>query len=270
MSGCRAPAVAGQFYPGAPAELQNAVRGYLAGAATETAEPQLALIAPHAGYVYSGAIAGEAYAACEVPERAIVLGVNHRGLGAPKAIWAAGSWQFPGFDVDIDADVARALMTQTMSHDDNIAHQFEHSIEVHIPFLVARRSDVKIVPVCLSRLRLDECLAFGKVLAEVCAALDSRPLLVASTDFSHYIDAKAAERLDRLAIDRITAVDPEGLYRVVFEHEISMCGVIPVVIALAAARELHARGARLVRYGNSGQISGDLDSVVGYASLLVR
>jgi MEMO1 family protein len=271
MSGWRRPAVAGQFYPGEAAELQDAVRGYLPDV---PAAPHLALIAPHAGYMYSGAIAGAAYAACDVPERVIVLGPNHRGVGAKKAIWASGAWQFPGFDVEVDEDLARDVMTETMSHDDNIAQQFEHSLEVHIPFLVARRADVRIAPICLSRLRLDECLAFGKALARVCGRVDttseSRPLIVASTDFSHYIDARSAQRLDGLAIERITAMDPEGLYRVVFGQEISMCGVIPVVVALAAARELHAHDARLVEYGNSGQISGDLESVVGYASLLTR
>lgn len=270
MAGCRTPAVAGQFYPGATVELQDAVRGCLTRAVAVAAEPHVALIAPHAGYVYSGAIAGEAYAACEIPEQVVILGVNHRGLGAAKAVWASGVWQFPGFDVDVDAELAREVMLKTMSHDDNIAQQFEHSLEVHVPFLAARRADVKIVPVCLSRLRLDECLAFGKALADVCAARERRPLIVASTDFSHYIDATSAERLDALAIDRIIALDPEGLYRVVVRREISMCGVVPVVVALAAARELRAQGARLVRYGNSGQISGDMDSVVGYASLLAR
>jgi len=273
MSGWRSPAVAGQFYPGSAAELQTAVDGYLNRAPDTESASSVALIAPHAGYMYSGAIAGEAYAACEVPERVVVLGVNHRGLGASKAIWASGAWQFPGFDVAIDEELAGELLKRTMSHDDNIAQQFEHSLEVHIPFLHARRDDVKITPVCLSGLRLDECIAFGRSLAKVCSAYssgESQPLVVASTDFSHYIDANSAQQLDAFAIDRIKALDPEGLYRVVFEREISMCGVIPVVVALAAARELHAHDARLVRYGHSGQISGDLDSVVGYASLLVQ
>ena len=270
MSGRRLPAVAGQFYPGSAANLRRAVLGYLGSDADADAKPQAALVAPHAGYVYSGAIAGAAYAACQIPERVIVLGPNHRGLGARKAIWASGAWQFPGFEVGVDAELAGALIAETQSEDDNVAQQLEHSLEVHVPFLAMRRSDVQIVPICLSRLGLDECLELGAALARVVAALEDRPLIVASTDFSHYIDAAAAEKLDGLAIDRIRALDPEGLYDVVMGREISMCGVIPVVVALAAARELHAHGARLVQYGNSGQISGDLNSVVGYASLLAR
>ncbi len=233
-----------------------------------------ALVVPHAGYVYSGAIAGHGYREVHVPRTAIILCPNHTGVGARCSIWPAGEWQLPGGGLSVDEPLATAIMEQARSRSvplqsDFDAHLHEHSIEVHLPFLRARRRDIEVVPICLARMRWPECEAFGHMLASAVGAPDD-VLIVASTDMSHYVPAPQADRLDHLALERIEALDPEGLLRVVSENDISMCGVVPTTVALVAARQLGATSARVVAYGNSGQISGDLARVVGYAAVVIH
>jgi AmmeMemoRadiSam system protein B len=205
-----------------------------------------------------------------IPERVIVLGPNHTGLGEPRSLWAAGRWLVPGGSVRIDEDLAALLAERGALTPDHAAHLREHAIEVQLPLLQARRPDVRIVPICLARLSLDECLELGAALAGAIAEIGtSDVLIVASTDMSHYLPVKVAEQLDRVALTRVLSIDPEGLYEVVTRHDISMCGYVPTTVALAAARELSAKRAELVRYGNSGEVSGDLARVVGYASVMV-
>jgi AmmeMemoRadiSam system protein B len=265
----REPAVAGRFYPRDPAQLEREVDGYLKG--TGPAEPAVAVIAPHAGYVFSGAIAGETYARVKIPERVVVINPNHTGRGVPRSIWTAGAWHLPGGAVSVDEPLAAALRDEAGLEDDQRAHLLEHSGEVHLPFLRARRADVRVVPVCLAGLSLAECGAIGQGVARAIRKSAAEPrnvLLVASTDMSHFVSADTARRLDMLAIERITDFDPEGLFEVVTRNRISMCGFIPTTVVLIAARELGASRVELVRYGNSGETSGDYDRVVGYAGAI--
>jgi AmmeMemoRadiSam system protein B len=264
----REPAVAGRFYSADAHRLEQDLARFLVPAAESAA---LALVAPHAGYIYSGAVAGAGYARVLVPDRAIVLCPNHTGLGVEKSIWSRGAWRLPGGDVAVAEELALRVRDAARLEDDALAHLREHAIEVHLPFLRARRRDVRVVPICLWRLSYAECVALGEALArtlETEPALE-RPLLVASTDMSHYISAERASELDRLALDRVTALDARGLYEVVTRHDISMCGYIPTTVTLVAACALGATRATLVRYGNSGEASGDFDRVVGYASVVV-
>jgi len=263
----RPPAVAGRFYPSNPERLALDVERYL----TASGEPSdaTAVVAPHAGWMYSGAIAGQTYAQVRVPGRVVVLCPNHTGLGARRSIWSAGAWRLPGGDVAVDSDLAERIRARAELEDDRLAHAREHAIEVHLPFLRAKNRDFACVPICLSRLTLADCKKVGEAIGSVLGELDPRPLLVASTDMSHYISAEAAEKLDRLALARVEDLDPEGLYEVVTEHDISMCGYIPTTVTLFAARALGSKQAKLVRYGNSGETSGDFAQVVGYAGLVV-
>jgi len=265
----REPAVAGRFYPGDPGRLEHDLARYLGSAATPGAREAdaLAVIAPHAGYMYSGAIAGETYARVRVPERAVVLCPNHTGLGSRRSVWSGGAWRIPGGEIVVDADLARRVRQEAGLDEDKLAHLREHAIEVHLPFLRAKNPALSMVPICLAQLSLADCRKVGQGLAR--AIKGHAVLLVASTDMSHYLSADAAERLDRLAIERIEALDPEGLYRVVSDLEISMCGYIPTTVTLFACRELGARRAALVRYGNSGEASGDFGRVVGYAGVVI-
>jgi AmmeMemoRadiSam system protein B len=264
----RDPAVAGSFYPGRRATLEREVAALLelpAGAAPTAAT---GVVAPHAGYVYSGAVAGATYARVAVPARAVVLCPNHTGLGARLSLWPDGAWRTPLGDVPVDAALTAALGACPLVEEDRAAHRREHAAEVQLPFLQALRPDVRIAVLCLGPLSGVEAERLGEGIA---GALRSIPaLLVASSDMSHYVAAAQARRLDRLAIERILALDAAGLHRVVHQEGISMCGVVPVTVMLAAARALGARAAELVRYATSGDVTGDDRSVVGYAGAIVR
>ncbi|HMJ13352.1 MAG TPA: AmmeMemoRadiSam system protein B [Polyangiaceae bacterium] len=265
--------VAGRFYPGDPAALCAEVERCLrSGPGHETApHPAVAVVAPHAGYVYSGAIAGRTFASVRVPDRVIVLCPNHTGLGARRSVWSEGAWRIPGRDVPVDTELAELLIAKTALKADVLAHAREHAVEVQVPLLCARNPSLTLVPICLARLSFAECRELGEGLADVLGALPraEQPLIVASTDMSHYISASDARELDALALERICALDAQGLHATVEREGLSMCGYVPTTVALVAARKLGAAGARLIEYGNSGAVSGDFDQVVGYAGLVV-
>ncbi|HEY3448363.1 MAG TPA: AmmeMemoRadiSam system protein B [Myxococcales bacterium] len=267
MFGTRSPAVAGRFYPGDARTLARDVAGYLESKAGPA--PALGVVAPHAGYLYSGAIAGAAYAEVVVPRSAIVLCPNHTGMGSRRSLWPSGAWKIPGGEVQVDEVLAEKVREAAGLEPDALAHQHEHSLEVQLPFLRARNPDVSIVPVCLSSLSVRDCVKIGEGIAEAIGAAKSDVLLVASSDLSHYLSAEDAKRLDGMALEKVLALDPEGLYETVETNDISMCGYLPTTVVLAAARALGARSARLVRYGNSGEASGDFERVVGYAGVVI-
>jgi AmmeMemoRadiSam system protein B len=261
----REPAVAGRFYPGDPARLQAELDGFLRAGGERL--PARGLVAPHAGYMYSGAIAGEVYRRIAIPPRVIILGPNHTGLGAPVSLWPGGTWRMPLGEVPIDDALTDALTYAPGVEIDDQAHLHEHSLEVQVPFLQRCRPDVTLTALCLGPLSFHACEALGKALGK--AAADAGALIVASSDMSHYVPAAEAATKDRLAIDRILALDPAGLHEVVRRQRISMCGFVPATVMLVAAREMGATGAELVRYGHSGEVTGDEDQVVGYAALRV-
>jgi AmmeMemoRadiSam system protein B len=262
----RDPAVAGRFYSDEPRALADEVDAFLAG--PDPHVPAKGVVAPHAGYVYSGAIAGAVYARVVVPQQVLVLGPNHTGLGRPAALWpAGGAWRTPLGRVLVAGETTNALASAAGIELDRTAHLREHSLEVQLPFLQRARPDVRIAALCLGPLDLEACEEVGRAVAAV--ARDAGALVVASSDMSHYIPADLAREKDYLAIERILGLDPEGLYRTVRRERISMCGVIPATVMLFAARALGASHAELVRYGNSGEVSGDDDHVVGYAGLVV-
>ena len=261
----RESAVAGRFYPAERERLARDVARHLAQPGTLPA-PAIGVLVPHAGYVYSGAVAGAVYAQVEVPARAIVLCPNHTGLGAPVALWPDGRWKTPLGPVPVDAELAGDLAACPLVRADRAAHLHEHALEVQLPFLLARRADVAIAPLCLGPLDLAACRELARAVAR---AARRGALVVASSDMSHYLPAGEAARLDRLALERLLALDGAGLLATVRREEISMCGVVPAAVMLMAAGELGASSARLVRYGSSGEVTGDLTSVVGYAGAIV-
>ncbi len=267
----RMPAVADQFYPGEPETLRRLLHKLIPAGPAPAAK---ALVMPHAGYVYSGGVAGETVSRAAIPEAVIILGPNHHGLGAEAAIMAQGSWLMPLGEVPINADLARLLLAHCpVATDDPAAHRREHSLEVQVPFLQMRQPKLEIVPLVLSHLALPQCLEIGRGIAAAIreyANTYARPaLLVASTDMTHYQSRQQATAQDRLAIERVLALDPEGLYHTVREHRISMCGFIPTVITLAATLALGSARAELVRYTDSGEASGDTSQVVGYAGFVI-
>jgi hypothetical protein len=265
----RMPAVSGQFYPGTAPGLSRALLSLTRE--EKATEPAIGVVVPHAGYVYSGAVAGEVFSSVRVPGRAVLFCPNHTGVGEDAAIMSHGAWWMPWGDVPVDEDLAARLETACpLLREDASAHSREHAIEVQLPFLHRFRPDIRIVPVALGRLSLEECREIGENVADTIAGDSEPPLLVASSDMSHYVPDAVARKKDRMAIDRMLALDPEGLYGTVRTERISMCGVMPATVVLFAARRLGATSARLVRYATSGDVSRDFDQVVGYAGLVFR
>jgi hypothetical protein len=260
----REPAVAGAFYPGAASALEEDLHRLLT--VEEDRHQMLACIAPHAGYVYSGGVAGAVFGHLDVPKIVVVLGPNHTGSGAPVAV--APRWRTPLGDVPIAAKLGQRLVDRAYAATyDPRAHWREHSLEVQLPFLLARRPDVEVLPVCLAHLRYEDCLELGRTLARAINDFAEPVGIVASSDMSHYLPDDEARRLDRLAIDAALGRDPSDLYETVHRHGITMCGVVPAAVAMVAANVLGATAAHLVAYTTSGEVSGDLGAVVGYAGM---
>ncbi|HEV8200771.1 MAG TPA: AmmeMemoRadiSam system protein B [Candidatus Polarisedimenticolia bacterium] len=266
----RRPAVAGSFYPAGEGALRSELEALTAGGRVPDGPPPRALLVPHAGYVYSGRIAARTYLSGPLPERFIVLGPNHTGEGEPIAVQSEGAWRTPLGDAPIDQPLAASVLAEVgRARVDVAAHRREHSIEVQIPFLQHLAPAGRFVPICVGTHRLDALLELGRGLARVIGACADPVTLVLSSDMTHYEPADEVERRDRPALERILAIDPEGLWRVVRDGRITMCGVAPAVAGLEAARRLGAGTATLVAYGHSGQTNGDMTSVVAYSGVTV-
>lgn len=269
MSSVREAAVAGQFYPASPAELQREVQTYLG----KSAQPKfraLGVVAPHAGYIYSGAVAGAVYGRVEVPRKAIVLCPNHTGFGEPLSIISSGSFQTPLGEIGIDSELAQALKSGfPLLREDAASQMREHAVEVQLPFLRALRDDLQFVPITVGTGQFEVLSALGVVMAKVIAAAGEPVLIVASSDMNHYEADDETRVKDALAIEQVLSLQPAGLFQTVRAQKISMCGVGPTVAMLTAAIKLGATKAELIRYATSGDVNGDRSHVVGYAGIAV-
>jgi AmmeMemoRadiSam system protein B len=264
----RRPAVAGQFYPADQAVLRRMLRDWLGREAA--GERALACIVPHAGYQYSGAVAASVYRAIEVPVRCVVLGPNHTGEGPRVSIMARGRWVTPLGEVPVDEAWASRLMQRcSWLTDDADAHRHEHSIEVQVPFLQILQPAMTLVPIVLYPIGWSGYRALGEALAALIAEDPTPTLLIASSDMTHYEPQEDAMRKDRAAVDAIEALDAEELCRRVERQRISMCGYAPASVAVIAAQRLGCRRGRLVQYRTSGETTGDMTSVVGYAGIIL-
>jgi AmmeMemoRadiSam system protein B len=264
----RRPAVAGTFYAGTPERLRAQIDGLLP--ATRGGERAIGVVAPHAGYVYSGGAAAAVYARVAFPETCVILGPNHTGLGAAASVMTAGEWETPLGRLAIDTELAEAIRAECGSIiDDPLAHQREHSIEVQLPFLQRLRGPGRFVPLCLFLHDLAACQEIGRAVAAAAGRVGRPVLLIASTDMSHYVSRAEATAQDRHALDAILRLDPVGLHAAVRRHGISMCGYHAVTAMLVAARSLGASRAELVMYTDSGEASGNTDQVVAYAGMLI-
>jgi hypothetical protein len=265
----RHPAVAGRFYPADRSTLLADVQSYLSPAQTPLAA--LGCMVPHAGYIYSGQVAGAVFSRLEPPARCLVLCPNHTGQGVPLSIMSRGAWQTPLGEAGIDAELAETLKESCpLLSEDSEAHRYEHAAEVELPFLQALNPSVTFVPIALGTRQLEALELLGESVAGVVAAQPGPVLIIASSDMNHYESDAVTRVKDGKAIDRILQLDARGLYDVVMKEEISMCGFGPAVVMLTAARRLGATSAELVRYATSGDVSGDRAMVVGYAGIIVR
>lgn len=264
----RSPVVAGQFYPGTKAQWEPLVRRYLGEQGTR--ESAILVMLPHAGYVYSGAIAGETLAGVSMPETVLLLGPNHTGLGSPLSLWPSGRWLLPGAHLDVDESLARMILsTVSAIQADQHAHLREHSLEVILPFVWAIHPGARIVPLAVAEQRPEVLMAASSGLAEVLKQWPKPVLIIVSSDMSHFLPADEAKSRDSLALQAILDRSPDNLLATVRARNISMCGVLPMTMGLAVANILGAKTARLVRYGSSGDESGDYSQVVGYAGVVV-
>jgi AmmeMemoRadiSam system protein B len=265
----RLPAVAGRFYPAEPEILSREIAEFTSVAGEKTRA--MGCVVPHAGYMYSGRVAGAVYAAMEVPGKCILLGPRHFPRGEPLSILTEGSFSTPLGEARIDEPLAAALAREyPRLRVDTVAHEREHSLEVQIPFLQFVARDFTFVPVVLATDRYAAMEDLGLAVAKVIAGSSEPVLAIASTDMNHY-EGDATTRLkDARAIERILALDPRGLYDTVRNEGISMCGYAATTALLVAMRELGATEARLIRYATSADAGGDREQVVGYAGIVIR
>jgi MEMO1 family protein len=266
----RHPAVAGRFYPNDPEVLREEVHNYLSQTPKQKLVRAIGCIAPHAGYMYSGHVAGAVFAALEIPQLCLVLCPNHTGIGRALAIVSEGAWQTPLGDVAIDNSFAAALKQRCpLLQEDPTAHRSEHAAEVELPFLQMRRPQLKFVPIALGTHQFDALEQLGNAIADVIHEQNSPILIVASSDMNHYESDAITRVKDHSAIEPILALDARTLYDVVTQQHISMCGLGPAVAMLTAAKKMGAASAKLLKYATSGDVSGDLSTVVGYAGVVV-
>ncbi len=264
----RPPAVAGRFYPSDPKDLTRQIEEFTSSATEK--RRAIACVVPHAGYVYSGGVAGAVYSALEIPTRCILLGPRHFQQGQPMAILTEGSFQTPLGEARIDSAMAEELARACpLLREDTVAHAREHSLEVQLPFLQQIAPDFRFAPVVLATDRYDAMAELGRAVAHVVRAHREPVLVIASSDMNHYESDALTRAKDKKAIARILALDPRGLYDTVRGEGITMCGYAATVAMLVAARELGAKEATLVRYATSGDVNGELDEVVGYAGIIV-
>ena len=264
----REPAVAGKFYPANPQALRADVQSYLSAARERVAA--IGCIAPHAGYIYSGKVAGAVFAAIEVPSRCIVLCPNHTGRGHPLAVMSEGTWRTPLGEVALDSELAKELLKAFPAlTEDSEAHRSEHAIEVELPFLQHVRPGVQVVPIAVGTSRWLLLEQLGQAIASAIQGFQFPVLMVASSDMNHYEDDDTTRMKDHKAIKKILALDPHALYETVINESISMCGFGPAVAMLIAAKQLGATEARLVQYATSAETSGDKEMCVGYAGIVV-
>jgi len=265
----RPPAVAGQFYPSNPSQLLRDIDNY-AAPCTEK-QSALGCVVPHAGYMYSGHVAGAVYARLELPRRLILIGPRHFPGGESLAILSEGGWTTPLGEAKIDSELGAQVKKEfPRLREDVVAHEREHSLEVQIPFLQRLLGDFEFVPIVLGTDRYGILEELGHAVAKVVATQREPVLVVASSDMNHYENDATTRVKDERAIARVLALDPRGLYDTVRNEGITMCGFAATVAMLVAAGDLGATSAELVRYATSGDINGDREHVVGYAGIVIR
>ena len=277
----RKPAVAGSFYAGDSKSLKRQIEncfldkigpGEIPLVNPEKQNNITGLISPHAGYIYSGPVEANGFYKIALdgkPDTIIILGPNHRGFGEDVSIMVEGKWETPLGELEIDAEMAEDILRNSkIIKNDNKAQQFEHSIEVQLPFIqYVFGKDIKFVPICMTRQDINTDIEIAQ---SICSSVaDKNVLIVASSDFTHYEPQESAINMDKQAINAILNFDPKRLYDMIYQQNLSMCGPGPITVMLNICEILGAKKAELLKYATSGDITGMYDQVVGYASLIV-
>ncbi|MCK4739021.1 MAG: AmmeMemoRadiSam system protein B [Deltaproteobacteria bacterium] len=269
----RKPCVAGKFYPSSAPNLLKSITKFLDIKGVEKTEA-LAIISPHAGYIFSGAIAGTAFASVELPDNIILIGPNHTGAGKGASVMSSGAWETPLGETQINTELAEKIIasSEIFSKDleDNSAHASEHSLEVQLPFIQYINENATIVPITLMYDRSAPYKELGKALAQVIKSYKEKILIIVSSDMNHYESEEETIKKDNLAIEKILALDPEGLLSITQEKNISMCGVLPSAVAIECVNTLGATKATLLSHTTSAGVTGDKEETVGYAAILIK
>lgn len=264
----RNPIVAGQFYPADSKGLKKQLEGFINKKSEK--KDVLGLVSPHAGYMFSGAVAGAVYSKINVPDKVIILGPNHTGRGVSFSIITEGIWTTPLGEAKIASSLAKSILKNSKElEEDTSAHMYEHSIEVQLPFLQYLNPRISFVPICLSS---GDYFSYKDIASAISSAIrdtNEKILIIASSDMTHYESQETADKKDRQAIDAILQLDEKLLLERIKKFNISMCGFVPAAIMLLACKELGAKSAELIKYQTSGDIIGDYAEVVGYAGIIV-
>ncbi|MEN3190685.1 MAG: MEMO1 family protein [Atribacterota bacterium] len=279
----RKPAVAGSFYDGDSKSLNKQIEncflhnlgpGKIPSINLDKEDRKvIGLISPHAGYMYSGPVAAHGFYKMAIdgkPDTIIILGPNHRGFGADVSIMIKGKWKTPLGEVEIDKDMAENIVNNSkIIKDDYKAHQYEHSIEVQLPFIqYIFGKDTKIIPICMTRQDVNTDIEIAR---SICSAvIDRNILIIASSDFTHYESQEYAQSMDRQAINAILEFNPEKLYEIIYRQNLTICGPGPIATMLIACRTLGAKNAELLKYATSGDVTRMYEQVVGYASIIIQ
>ena len=273
----RKPVVAGMFYAGTARELEEQLEWCYRHELGPGAIPQVnskgpreivVIVAPHAGYYYSGPVAAHAYkelAEDGIFDTAVILGPNHTGYGYPVSLWVGDGWDTPLGAIEINDELVQKLLGETIKADET-AHIHEHSIEVQLPWLQYLYKKIKIVPITMLAQDIETARIVGKVISQAGDNL----IIIASSDFTHYEPHSIAAEKDSSLIEAIVGLDEEELYKRCESLNCTMCGYGPVASAIVAAKEMKADRANLLRYATSGDTSGDFSRVVGYGSIVIR
>lgn len=276
----RPPVVAGQFYAGTRSALLEQIEWCYTHPHGPGKVPKVkagprrlvGLVSPHAGYMYSGPVAAHGFAQMAQdgkPNSIVIIGPNHSGAGSGVSIMMSGKWQTPLEEIQIDEALSGAIKRASDIIDtDAVAHAYEHSLEVQLPFLQHLfNAEFKIAPICMTLQDERTSKEVGDAIAEASAGKDVA--IIASTDFTHYEPQRSAVEKDHKAMDKILALDAAGLVRTVEEEAITMCGYGPVSAMLQAAKKLGAKKAKLLKYATSGETAGPMAQVVGYGSIAI-
>ncbi|AKB53480.1 AmmeMemoRadiSam system protein B [Methanosarcina sp. A14] len=264
----RQPAVAGQFYPLRPENLEKELKQCFEGLDIRERNI-LGAVCPHAGYVYSGRVAAHVYAALPKADTYVLFGPSHTGYGSPVSV-STDTWKTPLGTLEVDRELAEGLAGSIVDVDE-LGHRYEHSIEVQLPFLQYRfDQNFRILPICLGMQDEETAIEVGTLIANLVSKSGKKVAFIASSDFTHYQPANLARETDNEIIEAILNLDVPGIYERLYRRNASVCGYGPISAMLTASKKLGATRAELLKYSNSGEVSGDMNAVVGYAAIIVE
>ena len=263
----RKPCVSGTFYPASKEGLMKELEKFVTEPGKKEKEV-FGAISPHAGYMYSGRVAGVVFSNIKIPNRVVILNPNHRGIGPDVSVFPEGRWEFPGFSVDIDEEIVSYLSQNPLFVKNSSAHEEEHSGEVQVPFIWFKNRTTRFAFITIRTLKKNILQDVGMYLSKLKRDFPEI-IFVSSSDMNHYEPDDISREKDKKAIDKILSLDAEGLLSTVLNHNISMCGIAPVASLLFAAKDYGVKSAELVAYTNSGEVSGDKSAVVGYAGFIL-